>query len=84
MSHLSDATTQQTPAPTRKPFSPAVTLVDEPIGDPAEKSDVKDVEASEPSSPPKLSNLRKYSLLFVFCVAQFLDVFNISALFSAM
>ncbi|KAI0065064.1 MFS general substrate transporter [Artomyces pyxidatus] len=30
------------------------------------------------------SNTRKYSLLILFCLAQFLDTFNISALFSAI
>jgi MFS family permease len=35
-----------------------------------------------PSS--ELSTLRKYSLLLVFCLAQLIDVFNNSALFSAI
>lgn len=33
---------------------------------------------------PTISALRKYVLLIVFCLAQFVDVFNISALFSAI
>ena len=33
---------------------------------------------------PKYSNARKYVLLFIFCLAQFLDAFNNSALFSAI
>lgn len=33
---------------------------------------------------PQYSNARKYVLLFIFCLAQFLDAFNNSALFSAI
>ncbi|EIN04578.1 MFS general substrate transporter [Punctularia strigosozonata HHB-11173 SS5] len=34
--------------------------------------------------PSQLSTIRKYSLLLVFCLAQLIDVFNNSALFSAI
>ncbi|KAK7681756.1 hypothetical protein QCA50_015103 [Cerrena zonata] len=36
------------------------------------------------SRVPQYSNARKYSLLLIFCLAQFLDAFNNSALFSAI
>lgn len=36
------------------------------------------------TSSPQLSSTRKYALLALFCLAQFLDVFNNSALFSAI
>lgn len=35
-------------------------------------------------SPPKYSWFRRYTLLAIFCLAQFLDAFNNSALFSAI
>jgi hypothetical protein len=48
----------------------------------------EDIESSKqgPPSPPQpqYSALRKFALLVVFCLAQFLDVFNNSALFSAI
>lgn len=47
-------------------ISPAPTLVEEPV-------------QSEPAQP-ELSTSRKLALLAVFCLAQFLDVFNNSAL----
>ncbi|KAI0073355.1 MFS general substrate transporter [Panus rudis PR-1116 ss-1] len=34
--------------------------------------------------PPRYSVFRRYVLLFIFCLAQFLDAFNNSALFSAI
>ncbi|KAI0044795.1 hypothetical protein FA95DRAFT_1496538 [Auriscalpium vulgare] len=37
-----------------------------------------------PHEQPHYSSARKYSLLILFCLAQFLDTFNISALFSAI
>lgn len=49
-------------------FSPAGTLV----------------EGVSRDGRPVPSTLRKYVLLVVFCLAQFLDVFNNSALFSAI
>jgi hypothetical protein len=69
------------------PFSPAVTLVEDPLSKVVlEKSDSADnVQAPhEPATSQPLSVARRYTLLLVFCVAQFLDAFNNSALFSAM
>lgn len=40
--------------------------------------------AAGPTTRTQISALRKYTLLIVFCLAQFVDVFNISALFSAI
>ena len=36
------------------------------------------------SAPKQLSTLRKYALLALVCLAQFIDAFNITALFSAI
>ncbi|KAG2068126.1 MFS general substrate transporter [Suillus decipiens] len=41
-------------------------------------------ETSVPPEPKKLSRTRRLILLFMFCLAQFLDAFNNSALFSAI
>ncbi|KAH7108479.1 MFS general substrate transporter [Auriculariales sp. MPI-PUGE-AT-0066] len=41
------------------------------------------VSAASPDAPT-YSALRKYTLLMIFCFSQFLDAFNVSALFSAI
>jgi hypothetical protein len=41
-------------------------------------------DAPEADTPHTFSPVRRYTLLVVFCVAQFVDAFNNSALFSAM
>ncbi|KZT34692.1 MFS general substrate transporter [Sistotremastrum suecicum HHB10207 ss-3] len=42
------------------------------------------VEPSTPTKSAKTSNILRVFLLLLFCLAQFLDVFNISALFSSL
>ncbi|KAH8834384.1 MFS general substrate transporter [Flagelloscypha sp. PMI_526] len=64
---------------TGTPLSPAVTLVDDFQAFP--KADEADGQAT-PNS--QLSNFRRYVLLAVFCLAQFLDVFNVSSLMAAL
>jgi MFS family permease len=59
------------------PLSPADTLVSLP---PAQPPKLSPAEASS----PRISRARKLVLLALFCLAQFLDVFNNSALFSAI
>ncbi|EIW77864.1 MFS general substrate transporter [Coniophora puteana RWD-64-598 SS2] len=54
------------------PLSPTETLVESPAAS-------KDVDAK-----PELSTSRKLVLLSIFCLAQFIDSFNNSALFSAI
>jgi uncharacterized membrane protein len=74
-------------APTSIPLFPADTLVDEPksLG----KTTSSEKTSAQPASDlesvePKISTLTKYLLLAMFCLAQFLDAFNVSALFSAI
>jgi MFS family permease len=42
------------------------------------------VDLTTRGTGPPLSFVRRYSLLLIFCLAQFLDAFNNSALFSAI
>ena len=42
------------------------------------------VNESDYKPPSSLSPFRKYTLLLIFCLAQFLDVFNNSALLAAI
>lgn len=42
------------------------------------------VEPSTPTKSAETSNILRVFLLLLFCLAQFLDVFNISALFSSL
>ena len=72
------------------PLSPAATLVDDTQNIP--KFD-KIIDRTNSSLSPKsqlpaptqqLSNFRRLVLLAVFCLAQFLDVFNVSSLMAAI
>ncbi|KAH7106654.1 MFS general substrate transporter [Auriculariales sp. MPI-PUGE-AT-0066] len=51
-------------------------------------SDVESMDAStipvDDSPSANISSFRKYTLLLLFCASQFLDAFNVSALFSAI
>jgi predicted MFS family arabinose efflux permease len=51
-----------------------------------ESSGTMDDVPLEPESSPRkpMSNLRRYTLLLIFCLAQFIDAFNLSSLFSAI
>ena len=42
------------------------------------------IAPSDQSSEERVGSLRKFTLLCIFCVAQFLDTFNISSLYSAI
>ncbi|KZP31546.1 MFS general substrate transporter [Athelia psychrophila] len=68
--------------PISTPLSPAETLVDGyfPFVEPLAELPTKETAAAT----PKISSARKYVLLTIFCLAQFLDSFNNSALYSAM
>jgi hypothetical protein len=63
------------------PLSRCETLVD---GSSDAASSKSPTERDVPSSSPRLPAARKLALLALFCLAQFLDVFNNSALFSAI
>ena len=43
-----------------------------------------DTPSTRTGNRPRYSALRKFALLVIFCMAQFLDAFNASALFSAI
>ncbi len=64
--------------------------VDEPLKSTKEEipePSLKSVRSEEPESASAIvvfSPTRRYLLLIFFCLAQFLDIFNLSALFSAI
>jgi hypothetical protein len=58
------------------PLTPTDTLVESPTK--SFDSEIEKIPA------PRLTTLKKYSLLSLFCLAQFLDTFNVSALFSGI
>jgi hypothetical protein len=75
--------TLESPSTPTCPLSPAQTLVGLPsISDSAPKN--ASLVSQEREDQIKLSSARKFTLLALFCLAQFLDVFNNSALFSAI
>jgi MFS family permease len=64
--------------------SPVDTLISpSPAQSPQIHASLHLVDSTEASSP-RISKARKLVLLVLFCIAQFLDIFNISALFSAI
>ena len=51
----------------------------------AEVNEKSQVSAPSPEEPVKIySKARKYTLLLIFCFAQFLDIFNLSAVYAAI
>jgi hypothetical protein len=66
---------------TATPLSRCETLVDASSDATSAKSPAS---INKDPSSPRLSSARKLALLALFCLAQFLDVFNNSALFSAI
>ncbi|KAH8829785.1 MFS general substrate transporter [Flagelloscypha sp. PMI_526] len=72
------------------PLSPADTLVDDNQNVPKFDKIIDRTNTSLspksqlPAAAPQLSNFRRLVLLAVFCLAQFLDVFNVSSLMAAI
>lgn len=71
------------PPPPKTPLhSPTETLVDrDPL---ALDAAIRKIEEEDLAMSPVLSTFRRYVLLLIFCLAQFLDAFNNSALFPAI
>jgi hypothetical protein len=86
--HATATTTTTNTHSTGYPLSQACTLVSEQGGD-SPKFATTRAPTPEPGTTlseetPQLTQARKYALLALFCLAQFLDVFNNSALFAAI